>query len=129
MIEHWYIPSPGQANSAERAQVLGLPLADTTKAAAYGNPALPCAICDHDGIVVVTPEPTTFEAVWAAHDALVQRAPGLQRIFAGVPTTAPRAVDLVENQFSVSVNEAGSLLTITVKLSDGTVKSGTVALV
>jgi hypothetical protein len=55
---------------------------------------------------------------------------GTKRLFAGCPTTAPASGDLVASQVSFSVNEAGNLLTVTVKYADGTtVKSGTVALV
>lgn len=104
---HVYIPSPGQADAEERAQTLGLPLGTSDLAGDYGNPALPCAVCDHDGTVVVTPEPTTFEEVWAAHDTLVATA----------------------NRFLLDVNEAGNLLTITVMYADGEAKSGTVSLV
>lgn len=106
-VEHWYIPSPGQSDAAERAAALGLPLADTTKGADYGSPSLPAVVCDHDGLVLITPEPTTFAAVWAAHDQL----------------TAPAS------PFTLDVNEAGDLLTISVTYADGTTtKSGAVAL-
>lgn len=106
-MEHWYVPAPGQADAEERAAALGLPLADASKAVEYGDPPVPTAVCDHNGYVVTTPEPTTFEEVWAAHD----------RINTG-------------NPFSIRINEAGNLLIVTVTYADGvTVKSGTLTLV
>lgn len=55
---------------------------------------------------------------------------GAKRLHAGCPATAPAAADLIASQFSASVNEAGNLLTFTVKYADGTtVKTGTIALV
>lgn len=102
---HAYIPAPGQTDAAERAAALGLPLGEASLAAAYGNPPVPCAVCDHDGQVIITPEPTTFEDVWAAHDRMVT------------------------NRFVLDVNEAGNLLTITVAYAGGEMKSGTVSLV
>ena len=73
---HWYIPSPGQPDAIVRALALGLPLAASNKAAEYGNPPVPCALCDHGGTVDYLAEPTTFAAVAAMHDALVAAGTG-----------------------------------------------------
>ena len=55
---------------------------------------------------------------------------GAKRLFVGAPTTAPASGDLIASQVSFSLNEAGNLLTITAKYSDGTtVKAGTLALI
>lgn len=107
-MAHWYIPSPGQADAAARAAALGLPLGTTGQAADYGNPTLPCAVCDHDGAVVITAEPTTFEAVWAAHDALT--------LGAAMPP------------LSLSLNEGGEQIEIAVKMPDGSIRTGAVPL-
>ena len=53
----------------------------------------------------------------------------MPRAFIGAPTTAPAGGDLAASQVSFSLNEAGNLLVVTVKYSDNTVKSGTLALV
>ncbi len=108
-MAHWYIPGAGQTDAAERATALGLPLGTTAQAAGYGNPAVPCAVCDHNGAVVITPEPTTFAEVWAAHDALV----------AGVG--AP--------PISLELNEAGNQISVVVKFSDGSTRTGVVPLI
>lgn len=136
-VVHAYIPSPGQADAAARAAAVGMPLAaasladDPRYAGLIGS--VPCVVCDHDYEIVITPEPTTFAAVAAAHDALTARGAdpgriGTRQLIAGCPKAAPHADDLAVSQYSVSVNEAGGLLIITVKYSDGTVKTGSVAL-
>jgi hypothetical protein len=53
---------------------------------------------------------------------------GTKRFHLGVPTTAPADADLIAGQASFWVDEAGSTLSFKVKLSGGTVKTGTVAI-
>ena len=51
-----------------------------------------------------------------------------QRLFAAAPATAPADAELAPGQFSVWVDEAADLFTVVVRYSDGTVKTGALAL-
>ena len=54
---------------------------------------------------------------------------GGKRVGLGAPSSAPTDADLDNGQMSAWLDEVGNLLTIRVRYSDGTLKTGTVALV
>lgn len=98
-VFHAYVPSPGQVDAVTRAAALGVPLGNASLASDPRYDALisivPCVICDHENDqIVIIDEPTTFNAVWAAHDNLVsQMEPGrritsLATVVAGIQVSA-----------------------------------------
>jgi hypothetical protein len=77
-------------------------------------------------------EPTTDNVI--SLGTLTKRFKGLflkgaTRAFIGAPASAPTDADLNNEQVTMYLNEAGNLLTFRVRYSDGTLKTGTVALV
>lgn len=92
MTLHAYVPSAGQPDAAARAAALGVPLGNANLASDPRYDPListvPCVICDHEDQIVITVEPTTFSAVWAAHDDLVSQLEPGRRITALTATVA-----------------------------------------
>lgn len=117
-----YVPEIGQADAPERAAALnaGLSVAETADAPRYARirDQLPCVVLEWGEEIVTIAEPTTLAAVDAAAAQLQQAADDAEAASAG-PQSPP---------LTLSLNEEGEQIEITVTMPDGTTRSGALPL-
>lgn len=121
-VTRMYVPEIGQTDAAARAATLnaGLSVPDTADAPRYARirDQLPCVVLEWGEEIVVVAEPTTLAAVDVAAAQLQQAA-----------DDAEAATTSSQPPITLSLNEAGNLITVLVEYPNGEIKTGIVPLI